>query len=92
VPRVAGVGAGTVSAAMPAMRWSGRLWLRKVILAVDGVFQAAGVISIALGLALAGRHTEIVTAKADHPKKLRVNVLPSQMGRGGYGVAASGDF
>ena len=65
---------------------------RKALLAVDGVLQAAGAVSIVLGLVLTGRHTEIVTAKADHARKPHVNVLPSQVGRDGYGVAAIGEF
>jgi hypothetical protein len=65
---------------------------RKVLLGIDGVLQAAGAVSIVLGAVLTGRHTEIVTAKADPPKKPHVNVLPSQVGRDGYGVTAFGDF
>ncbi len=65
---------------------------RKALLAVDGVLQAAGAVSIVLGLVLTGRQTEIVTAKAEPAKKPHVNILPSQMGRDGYGVAAFGDF
>jgi len=65
---------------------------RKVLLAVDGVFQAAGAVSIVLGALLTGRHTEIVTAKADQKHKPRLSVVPSQMGREGYGLTAFGDF
>jgi hypothetical protein len=65
---------------------------RNTPLAVDGVLQAAGVMVMIMGLALPGRQTEIITAKADRPGKPHVRVLPSQMGRDGYGLMAFGDF
>jgi hypothetical protein len=65
---------------------------RKAILAVDGVLQGVGAVATVMGLVLAGKHTEIVTARADRTPKAHLSVVPSQMGRDGYGVVAFGDF
>jgi hypothetical protein len=65
---------------------------RKIIIAGVGILQAVGATAMVLGLVLPGRHTELVTAKSDRSKKLHVDVLPSSVGRDGYGVIAVGDF
>jgi hypothetical protein len=65
---------------------------RKAILVADGALQGVGVLAVAAGLILPGRHRELLTAKSDRPGKVHVNILPSQVGRDGYGLTALGDF
>jgi hypothetical protein len=55
----------------------------------SGVFQGLGAISTVVGLFVPERRTMIVTAKADKPS---LHVLPAQVSRDGYGVAALGTF
>jgi hypothetical protein len=61
----------------------------KALLVVSGVFQALGVLTVALGLVVPEKHHITVQARADKPT---VRVLPAQVGRDGYGLAASGTF
>ncbi len=61
----------------------------KVLLAVDGVFQGLGVITTLAGL-LSTEHEGPVTTEAQ--TKPSVHVSPAQMGVGGYGLAAFGNF
>jgi hypothetical protein len=68
---------------------------RKAILAASGILQAAGVLAAVVGAFAWQRHAEIVTARSDRPAKstaTRVTVVPSPMGRDGYGVTALGEF
>jgi hypothetical protein len=67
-------------------------WGRKAIFVADGILQAVGATAMVLGLVLPGRHSELITARSDRPKKLHVDVLPSSVGSDGYGVIAVGDF
>ena len=60
----------------------------KVLLAVDGVFQAIGVLSVVGGL-LAPEGTTVV-AKA--PEKPKIQIAPAQYGKSGVGLAAVGTF
>jgi hypothetical protein len=68
---------------------------RKALLAVSGILQGAGVLAAVVGTFAWQRHDEIVTARSVRPGKstaTRVTVVPSQMGRDGYGVTAFGEF
>jgi hypothetical protein len=61
----------------------------RALLVVDGIFQGAGALSTLLGLVVPERRSTVLTAKADKPS---VHVLPAQVSRDGYGVAAFGNF
>jgi hypothetical protein len=65
---------------------------RKIVLAANGVLQAAGAAAIVLGLALPGKHSELVTAKLGPAGVLHMDIVPSQLSADGYGVTAVGDF
>ncbi len=59
----------------------------KVLLGVDGVFQGIGALTLLVGL-LSPEHEEesAVTGKPT------VHITPARMGKGGYGIAAFGNF
>ncbi len=61
----------------------------KALLIIDGVAQGVGAVATVLGLVVPQRHTTMVVAKADKPT---VHVLPAQLNRDAYGVAAFGNF
>ncbi len=61
----------------------------KALLVVSGVFQALGALTVALGFIVPEKHHTTVQARADKPT---VHVLPAQVSRDGYGLAASGTF
>jgi hypothetical protein len=59
----------------------------KVLLGVDGVFQGIGALTTLVGL-LSPEHEEepVVTGKPT------LHITPARMGKGGYGIAAFGNF
>jgi hypothetical protein len=60
------------------------------LLISSGIVQGLGVIAIALGVVVPERRTHLVSAPtAERPS---VQVVPTAMGREGYGVAAFGKF
>jgi hypothetical protein len=61
----------------------------KALLVLSGVFQGLGVLTIALGAIVPEKRHTTVRAKADKPT---VRVLPAQVSRDGYGLAAWGTF
>lgn len=61
----------------------------KALLVLSGVFQGLGALTIALGAIVPEKRHTTVRAKADKPT---VRVLPAQVSRDGYGLAASGTF
>ncbi len=61
----------------------------KALLIIDGAVQGVGALATVLGLVVPQRHTTVVVAKADKPT---VHVLPAQLNRDAYGVAAFGNF
>ncbi len=61
----------------------------KTLLVIDGVFQGVGAVATVLGLVMPERRSTVLAAKADKPT---VHVLPAQVSRDGYGVAAFGNF
>jgi hypothetical protein len=69
---------------------------RKALLAASGILQGAGALAAIVGAFAWQRHAEIVTvAKANPPRKAtitNVSVVPTPMGRDGYGVTALGQF
>jgi hypothetical protein len=60
----------------------------KVLLGLDGVVQAIGVLATATGF-LVPERTVVVTAQADKPS---LHLTPAQFTGGAYGVAAFGNF
>jgi hypothetical protein len=60
----------------------------KVLLVVDGVFQAIGAITTVSGF-LRPSHTTTTVRSAQGPV---VRISPTQIGKGGYGMAALGTF
>jgi hypothetical protein len=62
----------------------------RVLLAVDGVFQALGALEIVGGVIFPTRHEIVRTVTAS--AKPKVHFLPAQLSRDGYGVAALGTF
>ncbi len=61
----------------------------KALLVLSGVFQGLGALTIALGAIVPEKHHTTVQARADKPT---VRVLPAQVSRDGYGLAALGTF
>jgi len=62
----------------------------KVLLAVDGVFQAIGVLSVAGGFLFTGTHeSTTMSGKAAEPT---LQIAPVQYGRSGFGLSAVGSF
>jgi hypothetical protein len=61
----------------------------KTLLVISGVFQGAGAVATVLGLVMPERRSTVVAAKADRPS---VHIMPAQVSRDGYGVAAFGNF
>ncbi len=61
----------------------------KALLIIDGAFQGLGALATVLGFVVPERRTTVVTAKVDKPT---LHVLPAQVSRDGYGVAAFGSF
>ena len=61
----------------------------KVLLVVDGVFQALGALTVADAFLTPERH--VSTRAAATPDKLRVRMAPSAVGTG-YGMLAIGSF
>jgi hypothetical protein len=59
----------------------------KVLLGVDGVFQGIGALTTLVGLLSPEHEEEAVTTG-----KPTVHVTPARMGKGGYGIAAFGNF
>jgi hypothetical protein len=61
----------------------------KTLLVIDGAFQGLGALATVLGFVVPERRSTVIAAKADKPS---VHVLPAQVSRDGYGVAAFGNF
>jgi hypothetical protein len=61
----------------------------RALLILSGVFQAGGVLATVLGFVTPGPQTVVKTADAHKPT---LQVLPAQVSRDGYGVAAFGNF
>jgi hypothetical protein len=59
----------------------------KVLLGVDGVFQGIGALTTLVGLLSPEHEEETVTTG-----KPTVHITPARMGKGGYGIAAFGNF
>jgi hypothetical protein len=59
----------------------------KVLLGVDGVFQGIGALTTLVGLLSPEHEEEAVTTG-----KPTLHVTPARMGKGGYGIAAFGNF
>jgi hypothetical protein len=59
----------------------------KVLLGVDGVFQGIGALTTLVGLMSPEREEEPVTSG-----KPTLHVAPARLGKGGYGIAAFGNF
>jgi hypothetical protein len=66
--------------------------VNKVLIGVDGVFQAIGVIAIFTSF-LAPEHERTVVTASERPRTpTKVYVTPAHLGPGGYGLAAVGSF
>jgi hypothetical protein len=66
----------------------------KVLLIGDGIIQGVGVVAVVMSF-LVPERDEVVTATAKNTAKnddTSVHVTPAQVGRGGYGLAAFGNF
>lgn len=61
----------------------------KALLIVSGAFQGLGAVATVLGLVIPEQRATVKTAAADKPS---VRVLPAQVSRDGYGLAAFGSF
>ena len=61
----------------------------KVVIVVDGVFQAIGALTILGGFLTTAHETKTVRAATGEPT---LRLRPAQMGQGGYGMLALGSF
>jgi len=61
----------------------------KALLIISGTVQGLGALATVMGLVVPQKHTTVVVAKADKPT---LHVLPAQLNRDAYGVAAFGNF
>jgi hypothetical protein len=68
----------------------GRETAFNALLIINGAFQGLGALATVLGFVVPEKHrTTVITAKADKPT---VHIVPAQVSRDGYGLAAFGDF